>query len=202
MQPDELIRRVSDTCERLGLEYFVTGSVASMYYGEPRFTRDVDVMVELPSWKVREFCDAFPAPEFYVDPLTVAKAATSGGMFNILQSGVQMKADIICFDDKPFDNSRLSRRRRVGLGAGLNTYIASAEDVILKKLEYYRMGGSDKHLRDITSIIKVGRVQLDVAYIEHWALRLGVVAEWRATAERAGLRSPQAPTDDDRGAHR
>lgn len=187
MLPEQLIRRIAETCERLGLEYFITGSVASMYYGEPRYTRDVDVMIEFPSWKVREFCEAFPAPEFYIDPVAVARAATTGAQFNILQPGAQMKADIFCFDDKPFDNSRLSRRRRVELGAGLPVYVASAEDVILKKLEYFRMGGSDKHLRDITSIIKVGRVVLDRSYIEQWALRLGVVAEWRAVAQRAGL---------------
>jgi len=185
-RPDELIRLLADTCERLKLDYFITGSVASMYYGEPRFTNDVDIVVEIPSWKVDEFCRSFPPPDFYVDPVAAMAAATGGSHFNIVQIGPGMKADVNCYRDTPFESSRLSRRRIVQLAPDVRAYIASPEDTIIKKLEFYKAGGSDKHLRDIASILRAQRVTIDRPYIEHWALRQGVTAEWRAVADKAG----------------
>ncbi len=183
-RPDELIDLIARTCDRLRLEYFVTGSIASMYYGEPRFTNDVDVVVELPSWNVEEFCSVFPVPQFYVDPISAREAVASGGQFNIIQVGPGMKADIMCFRDTPFDNSRMSRRKRVHITSDVEAYIAAPEDVILKKLLYFREGGSDKHLRDIASILKTKRAPIDTSYIDHWALRLGVTSEWQLVRQR------------------
>jgi hypothetical protein len=166
------------------LEYFVTGSVAAMHYSTPRLTTDVDLVLELPSWNVAEFCAVFPLPEFYVDPPAAMRAATSGGQFNILHMEQGVKADVMCFADAPFDNSRLSRRRRVELLPGLFAYVSSPEDIILKKLDFYRQGGSYKHLSDIGNMFRVSGEVIDRGYIDHWALRLGVTREWKQMQER------------------
>lgn len=80
MLPTELIRRIADTCESLRLDYFFVGSVASSRYGETRYTRDVDVVVEIPSWKIRDFCASLPAPQSYVseDAASTAPTSTAG----------------------------------------------------------------------------------------------------------------------------
>lgn len=175
---EQLMMRIVSTCESLRLEYYVTGSYAGMTWGEPRYTNDVDIVVELPSWKVKEFCAAFSMPEYYCSEDAAMDAARGPSQFNILWTGEGVKADIMVFRDTPFDESRLARARRVQIPEVGSAMIAAPEDVILKKLEFFRDGGSDKHTRDITGIIKVSGDTLDYAYIEHWVPRLGVRNEW------------------------
>lgn len=110
MQPvEQLMVRVAEVCAALRLPYFVTGSLAGMRYGEARFTQDVDIVIELPSWKVAEFCAAFAGPEFYVEPEAALKAVRECRQFNIIWTANGVKADIIAFRDTPFNESRLSR---------------------------------------------------------------------------------------------
>jgi hypothetical protein len=162
--------------------------MASMACGEPRSTLDVDVVVELPSWKVAEFCAAFPGPDFYVDERTAMEAAQGPGQFDIKYVTEGVKANIIVFSDTPFNELRLSRVRRVELPGSGAVMVSAPEDVILKKLEFFKEGGSDKHLRDIASMYKTTGSTMDLAYLDHWSLRIGVWAQWRMMKERLGIK--------------
>jgi len=184
---DVVIQRVTERCESLKLPYFITGSVASMNWGETRFTQDVDIVVELPSWKAEELCEAFQPPDWYADPLAARDAAQHARQFNIIYVPGAVKADIMVYRDTPYNDSRLHRRRLVQLPAGGSAYFAAPEDVILKKLEAFRDGGSDKHLRDITGIIRVSGDELDYAYLELWVLRNSVQHEWQAIKSRLNM---------------
>ena len=84
MEADELLRIAADVCDALGLTYLVTGSTASIAYGEPRFTNDIDIVIDLPSDKVDTFCDAFPEDEFYLNRETVRSAVRHAFQFNII----------------------------------------------------------------------------------------------------------------------
>ena len=190
---ERLMMRVVEACERLRLPYYVTGSYASMTWGEPRYTNDVDVVVELPSWKVREFCAAFPMPDFYVSEEAAMDAARAPSQFNILWTGEGVKADIMVFRDSPFDASRLSRARKVDVPEVGSVMVAAPEDINLKKLQFFREGGSDKHTRDITSVIKTQGNKIDFAYIERWVARIGVRDEWQLIKQRLGLPDPPVP---------
>lgn len=95
-----------------------------------------------------------------------------------------LKVDFILLRDTAFDKSRMRRGVRLRPGPDYEATFASPEDVILKKLEYYRGGESDKHLRDITGVLKVRGDRLDRAYIASWAARLGVDDIWQAVLER------------------
>jgi hypothetical protein len=181
---ERILRLVSETCDRLGLPYYVTGSVASMFYSVPRTTTDVDVVVDLPPWKAKAFCAAFPDSEFYVDDETARAAADAGEQFNIVHSSRGVKADIMCFRETPYDECRLARRRLVEIVPGLSVYVAAPEDVILKKLDFYRLGGSEKHLVDIVAMFQMSGARIDLAYIESWAARIGVAAEWDLLKQR------------------
>ncbi len=87
--------------------------------------------------------------------------------------------------DSPFDRNRLRRGRRLSAGPDLEVCFASPEDVILKKLEYYREGGSEKHLRDIAGVLKVQGAGVDRRYIAEWAEKLGVRDLWELVIARA-----------------
>lgn len=184
MEQDELLRRVVETLERLRLPYLVTGSMATILYGEPRFTNDVDVVVQLPLAAVDALLEAFPAPEFYLDDEQIRSAIARQRQFNVIHPASGLKVDFIVPTMDAFDRSRFSRARRVTLGTGQESKFAAPEDVILKKLQYYAEGGSDKHLRDISGILRISPGEVDRDYVADWARRLGVLEIWEAILSR------------------
>jgi len=184
MEPSELLRHVVQVLERLGLPYFVTGSVATIYFGEPRLTNDIDVVVSLPLHRVAELCRSFPAPDFYVSEDAAREAVQRRTQFNIIHPSSGLKVDVIVPPDTPFNRSRLTRVVRVKPAADYDASFASVEDVIVKKMEYYREGGSEKHLRDITGVLKTRGGSVNRTYIEHWAARLGLEEVWKAILAR------------------
>jgi hypothetical protein len=190
MGQSDLLRFVIEALERIGLRYFVTGSMATIFFGEPRFTNDIDIVVDLPTGKIHEFCSAFPAPEFYLSEETVHRAVSGRGQFNIIQPSSGLKVDIMVPADSLFNRSRFARATRVRPEPGVDAIFSSAEDVILKKLEAYREGGSEKHLRDIGGVVRITSDHLDRAYIEQWADRLGVADIWQEILRRTGETGP------------
>jgi hypothetical protein len=174
----ELLRYLAEVLETLGVEYMIGGSHAAMYYGEPRLTRDVDVIVELRLDDLPAFVARFPPEDFYLDEQSAREAIAASGQFNIIHPTSGLKIDVYVNPDTPYDHTRLARRRRLPLVPGVEAYFARPEDVILYKLLYHRQGGSDLHLRDVLGIMRVSRSELDEAYVTEWARRLGVTAPW------------------------
>ncbi len=186
MEQSELLRFVAGVLEQLGLAYFVTGSTATIFFGEPRLTNDIDIVVDLPPNRIQELCRAFPSPDFYLDEEAVQRAVRRRSQFNVIHPASGLKVDLIVPALTPFDRSRFARMRRVKPAADYEVSFASPEDVILKKMEAYREGGSDKHLRDIAGVLKISGKDLDRSYIEDWADRLGLVDIWQEILRRAG----------------
>lgn len=187
---------VADVCESQGIAYWVVGSMASMAYGEPRFTNDVDVVVRLAPEQVSAFCKAFPPSDFYCSEPAAREAVTRQFQFNILHPASGYKADIIIPPDDAFSRSEANRIRKLGSEGEYSVWFASPEDVLLNKLVYYRIGGgvSDKHVRDIAGMIKLQQSKLDLGYIDEWAERLSVLDEWRMIRNKVGLGPPIEPT--------
>ena len=178
-QPDELLRSLIGVLEKLGLRYFVTGSIAAIYYGEPRFTNDIDVVVDLPKDRIPVLLASFPPGEFYVSEEGLRRAVARQGTCNVIHVPSSLKIDVIIAADTMFNRSRFERARRVRAAEDLEGTFASAEDVILKKMDFFREGGSEKHLRDITGILMVSGEELDHDYIESWADQMGLETIWR-----------------------
>jgi hypothetical protein len=178
MELYDLLALVVGTFKRLGIPYLVTGSVASMAYGEPRLTNDIDVVAGLGDEHVPGLLEAFPADAFYLSPEAIQEAIRRQGQFNIIHPASGLKVDVIIRKETPFDRSRFARARVIRPAESYEAAFASAEDVIIKKMEYYREGGSDKHLRDITGILKVSAQEIDEGYIAEWAERLGLRPIW------------------------
>ncbi|MEQ1759785.1 MAG: hypothetical protein ABL986_15830 [Vicinamibacterales bacterium] len=188
MEPSELLRLVVSILERLHIRYFVTGSTVTIFYGEPRFTNDIDVVVDLSADTVVEFCRQFPEDDFYVSAEAAMDAVHRHSMFNIIQPRSGLKVDVIVPAPSAFNRERFARARRVRAGEDWDASFSSPEDAILKKMEFHREGGSDKHLRDIASVLRTSGDEIDTAYIERWAGTLGLTDVWRAILER--LREP------------
>ncbi len=172
--------------ERLGLRYLVTGSLATVFYGEPRFTNDIDIVVDLPAARVAELCAGFPSPEFYVSPEAARRAITQKSQFNVIHPTSGLKLDLIVPADTAFNRSRLARARSLHPAPDYVASFSSPEDVILVKLDFHRQGGSDKHLRDIAGVLKISGETLDRAYLDSWAQRMGLEETWRALLNRVG----------------
>jgi len=180
----DLLRHVIDLLDGLDVTYMVVGSIASGSYGEPRMTRDIDIVIKLLFEDIPALCRAFPGPDYYVSEDAVMQAVRNGGQFNVIHSLSGNKIDFMIARGGPWGRMQISRRRRVQMLPGLEGYAAAPEDIILGKMEYYREGGSEKHLRDITGILKISGDGVDAAYIEDWAEKLGLTEIWQAIGRR------------------
>ncbi len=104
--------------------------------------------------------------------------------FNIIHPESGIKADVIITKKDDFDQSRFSRVKRLDVSESKSADFASPEDVILKKLEYFKQGRSEKHLRDIASMLKISSGLIDRAYITSWAKKLTVSEIWEELQKR------------------
>jgi hypothetical protein len=185
MEQYEFLALVARALESLGVRYFVTGSMASMAYGEPRLTNDIDIVADLGPGHVAGLLKLFPGPEFYLSEEAVKGALRGRKQFNIIHPSSGFKADIIIPKQNDFDAARFARVKRLRSSESAEANFSSPEDVIVKKLDFYREGGSDKHLRDIAGMIKISGAMLDTAYIASWAAKLGLTEIWERVQQEA-----------------
>ena len=184
MELYDLLAQVVETFERLRIPYLVTGSVASMAYGEPRLTNDIDVVAGVREADIPGLLAAFPAADFYLSEDAMREAIRRQGQFNIIHPSSGLKVDVMVRKETPFDRSRFARARVLRPDESYEAAFASAEDVIIKKMEYYREGGSEKHLRDITGMLQVSGDEIDQFYIVEWVDRLGLRDIWDTIQRR------------------
>jgi len=184
MEQTDVLRYAIDVLESLRIPYMLVGSFAGGVFGEPRFTQDIDIVIDLTESEIVSFCSAFPSPEFLVSEHAVRDAVRSRFQFNVLHPTSGNKIDFILPRDDEYGREQLERRRRVRVLTDREGYTASAEDVIIGKLWYHAEGGSEKHLRDIACIVRIQRDALDRDYVARWVDRLGFADGWRAIIAR------------------
>ena len=192
-QPTEnllVLHEVLAAFESLGIAYAIGGSLASGIHGITRYTSDADVSVEPFEGREKELAARF-GPDYYVSVDAIRQALRDRATFNIINTSVGFKVDVFIRKDRPFDRSMMARRVFATMADAPDRPIAivTAEDSILLKLEWYRLGGemSDRQWSDILGIFRVQAGRLDPAYLDRWAAELGV-ADLLAGARRdAGL---------------
>jgi hypothetical protein len=175
-QPTDLIALFVQPLNRFHFEYMVTGSAASMAYGEPRLTLDIDLVISLPHARIVELPLAFPPESFYCPPPEVIRVETDRerrGHFNVIHMETGFKADFYPAGDDPLHAWGMAHRKTIDM-EGTPVQLAPPEYVILRKLEYYREGGSEKHLRDIAGMWRTKGLRLDEHVLAEWAGRLGL----------------------------
>lgn len=163
----------------LGVPWAATGSIASTLYGEVRSTNDIDIIVLLDQSAVEALPHIFPETEFYcppVDVIEVERNRERRGHFNLIHHATGWKADIYLSSNDPLHAWALRNRRAVE-NEGVSIWLAPPEYVIIKKLEFLREGGSEKHVRDIRGMLALSDV--DRAFLEKEIDQRGLRAEWR-----------------------
>ena len=173
----QLIKLIAEIFDQLKINYMLVGSFASSYYGEPRFTRDIDIVADLKLEQVEQFAQNFPENEFYLSKETIKQAIERGGMFNIFHISSGNKIDVFTPLKDPLLEKEWGRRKKILL-EDFQIFSASPEYVILKKLEYYKEGESELHLKDICSMLKTSGEEIDINYISFWAEKLKVSEIW------------------------
>lgn len=163
----------------------VAGSFAAMAHGLVRMTHDIDLIVDPTREQLDQLVSTLPSDQFYVSPEAADEAWRRRGQFNVIDLTTGWKTDLILIKHRQFSREEFSRRRADSL-FDVPIFVATAEDTILSKLEWARLGESDRQLRDAIGIIELRSTTLDRAYIERWVGELGVGALWeRAQREAA-----------------
>jgi hypothetical protein len=187
MTPLETLRYVVEVLDSQGIEYMITGSVASSLQGEPRATHDLDVVVMVQPKDVAALLNSFSRPRFYLDEQAILEAIGTGGMFNAVSMEEGDKVDFWMLTNEPFDASRFARRVEVEV-FGIPLRVSSPEDTILAKLRWSKMsGGSEKSFIDALRVYEVQSDGLDRAYLDDWVHRLDVEELWAKLQESAEL---------------
>jgi len=184
------IRPVVAALQQCDVAYYVCGSVASGVFGEPRQTLDADIVAAMWGRHVAPLVSRL-AGDYYVDEPMILRAIEHQSSFNLIHLATMVKVDIYVSWRSDFARSQFGLRVRANISTDtpLEIYLASAEDTILSKLDWYRQGGSvsDRQWRDVLGVLKVQAGTLDRAYLRDWAARLDLTDLLRRAIDDAGL---------------
>ncbi|HEX8203335.1 MAG TPA: hypothetical protein VF590_22860 [Isosphaeraceae bacterium] len=179
-QPEEALKTVREVIavfDRLGIRYALGGSFASSLHGQPRLTRDADIAVDPFPGREPELLRSF-GPDYYLSATAIDEAVRERRSFNIINTVTGFKVDVFVRGKRPFDQSLMERRTAITLPDEPEHPVAfvTAEDIVLQKLEWYRLGGevSERQWLDVLEVLRVRAGQLDEAYLDRWAADLGV----------------------------
>ena len=178
MSVGELLRRLVDKLDAAGVPHMVAGSFASTYHGVPRSTQDIDIVIDPTLSSLDALVASMPEEDYYVDADAARDALRRRAQFNVIDMATGWKVDLIVRKARPFSVEEFRRREPVEL-FGARVFVATAEDSILAKLEWAKLGDSERQLRDVSGILSVRATSLDRPYVERWAAELGILDEWR-----------------------
>lgn len=185
MAEADLIQLFVAPLRQLRIRYLVSGSVAAMLYGEPRVTHDIDLILYLQREHLARLPGAFPDSEFYLPPaevISVELAREQRGHFNVIHSTTGLKADCYLFNRDELHAWAFRHAREYPVGEAVIA-VAPPEYVIVRKLEYYREGGAEKHLRDIRSMLAISPGEIDRSEIAVWVGKRRLEIEWNKVTE-------------------
>ncbi len=176
-EPIEVTLKVTGVLEKLGVPYLIGGSLASTLYGMVRTTQDSDIITAMRSEHIQPFVASLQN-EFFIDEEMIADAIQHNSSFNIIHRDSMFKVDVFIPRPRPFQQSQLARAQRQSfdLESEISANFASAEDIVLSKLEWYRLGGevSERQWRDILGVLKTRAGELDLNYLRKWANELKI----------------------------
>ncbi|MGH7563404.1 MAG: hypothetical protein ACREK5_03160 [Gemmatimonadota bacterium] len=171
--------------ERADIPYMLTGSFASSYHGAPRATQDIDFVIAPTADQIRALVKLLPETEYYVDEDAALNAQKRQEQFNIIDFATGWKVDLIVRKSRPFSRQEFDRRGVVEF-QGMKLSIATAEDVVVVKLEWTKLGESERHLEDAAGILRIRTGELDLGYIRQWVQQLQLAEQWETACRLAG----------------
>lgn len=184
IDPRHLLVRIIKALKRLHVPYLVTGGIAVMLWGRPRFTADIDIVIELRMRDLNQLEHELKqlSAGSYISGETMRKAIQTQGEFNFIDGVTGVKVDFWMFQNTAFDRSRF-KRKVVKKILGEEVDFIACEDLILVKLLWYKKSFSNRELEDIGSILKISGKLLDTRYLQQWSTRLGVADIFKRVQE-------------------
>lgn len=186
MSASEVLRRISAALDGAGIAYMLTGSFASAHYGAPRSTLDIDVVIAATPEQLRTFVQSLPSGEYYADLDAALESHKHESLFNVIDLTTGWKVDLISRKSRAFSQEEFGRRQLVNL-QGLGLFVASAEDVVIAKLEWSKLAQSQRQIEDVASILRLQWESLDRPYLEKWISALDLNEEWNNVTRIAGI---------------
>jgi hypothetical protein len=181
---EDIFARVVGALDRAAIPYMLTGSFASSYHGMPRATQDIDIVIAPTTDQLEAFVRLLPPDAYYVNLDAALDAHRLETQFNIVDLVTGWKVDLIVRKSRAFSRTEFERRQLVEI-EGLPLYVASAEDVIVAKLEWAKASQSSRQIDDVAGILRLRPTDLDLAYIAYWVGDLGLEQEWAAARRQA-----------------
>lgn len=185
MSVREVLENLRGALEEADVAYMVTGSFASSVHGVPRATQDIDVIIEPTRDQLVALMSKFGEPVYEADQEDALDALRRRSMFSVIDRRGIWKIDFIVRKDRPFSKREFGRRTKIDI-LGISLYAATAEDILLAKLEWAKLGESERQIRDAAGIISIQGQKLDVDYVERWVAALDIEDQWRSAREQAG----------------
>ena len=177
---------VIEVLERLGIPYMVVGGFAATFYGEPRLTIDVDIVVDMKHEHIRPLLAAFPIPDYYVSKESMRDSLHRRYPFNVIQPATGAKVDLVPLPGDPFTRLAFQRRQRLAYDeADHSATFITAEDIVVAKLIAHRDTGSDKHLRDARGVLVMQWGELDLEAVRRVARASDVLELFEEVLEAA-----------------
>jgi hypothetical protein len=178
MKLPEVLPRITSILEAAGIPYMLTGSFASMVYGAPRSTQDIDLVIAATAGQLRAFVAALPRGEYYAELDAALEALGHESLFNVIDLKTGWKIDLIICKSRPFSQEEFKRRQPIDI-EGFSLFVACAEDVILAKLEWAKLGQSQRQIDDVIRIMQTQGSALNQAYLHKWVAELLLEEQWR-----------------------
>lgn len=178
MTPDQLLIKIAEILESLKIPYAVTGGFAVIIWGKPRFTADIDIIIEMTPENISPLAKLLLSidRDVYAPEEVMRDALEHKGEFNFIHPQSGMKVDFWIKDTKADAYERLKLKRAITKKIdGQKVYFVSPEDLILAKLSWYKESQSAKHLEDIKTIFNIQKSKLDLEYIKNWAEKQSTV---------------------------
>jgi hypothetical protein len=185
-----LFQPVAEAFEKAGVEYYIGGSVAASFYGIMRNTADIDVVADVREEHVKLLVDEL-SKDFYIDEQSLREAIRRRGSCNWIDWEHGLKVDVFALGKREWDQVAWQRRRKMIVDPfdGTEVFVPTAEDIILKKIEWYRMGNevSENQWRDVLGVCKTQAGDLDFAYLHHWAKQINISDLLARALEESGM---------------
>ncbi|MBN1795897.1 MAG: hypothetical protein JW804_04430 [Sedimentisphaerales bacterium] len=181
---EQFLQKLTQLIEASGIPYAVCGSICSSLHGQPRATNDADIIISPTREQLAKLIRSL-GTGCYVSPEAAFEAMGLCSMFNVIDSELGWKADLIFLKKSPYHLAGFNRRVKARV-MGIDLWILSAEDVILSKLNWAKNTDSQLQYRDVLGVIKLQWDKLDWDYLRHWAKGLGVEKNLEKIVEEAG----------------
>jgi hypothetical protein len=188
MNLPQILKRITTALDEAGITYMLTGSFASAYHGSPRSTQDIDLVIAATPAQLGAFIERLPVSEYHADLDAAKEAHQRQSMFNIIDLKSGWKIDLIIRKSRPYSQEEFARRQLLNVGQAA-LFVASAEDVVIAKLEWSKLAQSQRQIEDAAGILRLRGNSLDHAYLEKWIGELELEKEWSDARRIADIKS-------------